>query len=117
MCSPCGIFFGFVASKVGPNITWALVAVVAAELLTSLFCLSLTALRDPGFYPRDDANRPEAKAYVLQHMPPLLLVATLYAHMKRISSINCMLDIRTCLSRHWQIFHFVCHEASGSLLL
>ncbi len=62
VCAPCGIFFGFVAPKIGPNITWALVAIIAAELLASLFCLCMTALRDPGFYPREDGNRPEAKA-------------------------------------------------------
>ena len=62
VCAPVAIFFGFVASKVGPNISWALVAIIAAELLASLFCLSMTALRDPGFYPRDDGTRPEAKA-------------------------------------------------------
>ncbi|KAL0020011.1 hypothetical protein WJX77_003088 [Trebouxia sp. C0004] len=61
VCAPCGIFFGFVASKIGPNISWALVAIIAAELLACLFCLCMTALRDPGFYPRDDGNRPEAK--------------------------------------------------------
>lgn len=60
--APCGIFFGFVAPKAGSNITWALVAIVAAELVASVFCLCMTALRDPGFYPRDDANRPEARA-------------------------------------------------------
>lgn len=59
--APCGIFFGFVAPKVGPNISWALVAVVAAELVLALIFLGLTALRDPGFFPRDDPNRPEAK--------------------------------------------------------
>lgn len=62
VCAPCGIFFGFAAPKIGPNISWALVAIVAAELLASLFCLAMTALRDPGFYPREDGNRPEAKA-------------------------------------------------------
>ncbi len=61
VCAPCGIFFGFVASKIGPNISWALVAIIAAELLACMFCLCMTALRDPGFYPRDDGNRPEAK--------------------------------------------------------
>lgn len=59
--APCGIFFGFVASKVGSNISWALVAIVAAEMVLALIFLGLTALRDPGFFPRDDPNRPEAK--------------------------------------------------------
>ena len=59
--APCGIFFGFVAPKVGRNVSWALVAVVAVELVLAMVFLALTALRDPGFFPRDDPNRPEAK--------------------------------------------------------
>ena len=47
-----GVFLGLVAPYVGRHISWALVPISCLLVLLSLSMLLVTALRDPGFYPR-----------------------------------------------------------------
>jgi palmitoyltransferase ZDHHC9/14/18 len=46
------VFFALVAPYVGRELSWAYVAVVAVLTLIAFVALELTALSDPGFYPR-----------------------------------------------------------------
>jgi len=48
-----GVFLGFEGRKIGEDISWAVIAIVAALTVTSIGLLCATAFVDPGFVPRD----------------------------------------------------------------
>jgi hypothetical protein len=50
------VFSVWVLPWVGPNISWALVAVSAVMMAFSIAMLALTAFKDPGFVPRSPPN-------------------------------------------------------------
>lgn len=52
IAAPSGVFLGLVVPYVGRHISWALVPISAVLVALSLSMLAVTALRDPGFYPR-----------------------------------------------------------------
>ena len=48
-----GVFMGFEAKPIGKDISWAVIAIVAALTVISVGLLYATAFVDPGFVPRD----------------------------------------------------------------
>lgn len=55
---------GFEAKRIGDDISWAVVAVVAALTVVSMGLLYATAFVDPGFLPREDDRDASEEGWV-----------------------------------------------------
>ncbi|KAK9837930.1 hypothetical protein WJX74_007972 [Apatococcus lobatus] len=52
VAAPTGVWLGFIAPDEGRDISWAIVAVIAATFVITVSCLLTTSFMDPGFIPR-----------------------------------------------------------------
>ncbi len=55
-----GIWLGFIAPDEGRDISWAIVAVIAASFIITIACLLTTSFMDPGFIPRQHVGEVQA---------------------------------------------------------
>lgn len=69
---------GFEAKRIGDDISWAVVAIVAVLTLASLGLLYATAFVDPGFVPRDLDQEASEEGQVPHPMSLILQYVTLH---------------------------------------
>ena len=56
------MWLAFIAPDEGRDISWAIVAVIAATFVITVACLLTTSLMDPGFIPRQHVGEVDAQA-------------------------------------------------------